>query len=75
MEKSEEEIVQEKVDTFTSSLNKSTDLMSEITQHIRHQHELVEKLRTDHEKCQNFLNLKEGEVQTVAQLLRRGLKQ
>jgi hypothetical protein len=74
-EKTEEEIIKEKVDTLTSSLNRSADLISEVTEHINQRHELVEKLKKDHEKYQNLVNLKEEEVQAVAQILRGELKQ
>ena len=74
-EKTEEEILKEKVKSLTSSLNQSTDLISEITQQINQRHELVEKLKKDHDKYQNLVNLKEEEIQAVAQLLRGELKQ
>jgi DNA relaxase NicK len=69
-----EDSLETKVASLTSALGESTKIINHIQSEIESKHKLVEKLKEDHEHYEKLVNLKESDVEAVAQLLRGELQ-
>ena len=63
-----------KIQKLTSALSTSANQINNIQSEIEERQKLVEKLKADHEHYEKLVELKESEVEAVAQLLRGELQ-